>query len=163
MQIGRFKVITAKLRRLIEIDEDEAIKGTIKFGRREREPDEAGNRFSRSPNFLIPVPPSERPVSAEGRVAFHFKHTFVVKKAHYSNSTALSTGTLVTSGDKESFTTDAGNHERYISRESAVAAITPGDYDAAPRRTCYPRITATSTIRALAQSRSWMRTSSPTA
>lgn len=129
MQTGRFKVITAKLRRFIEIDEEEAIKGTIKFGRREREPDEAGNRFSRSPNFLIPVPPSERPVSAEGRVAFHFKHTFVVKKARYSNSTALSTGTLLTSGDKESFTTDAGNHERYISRESAVAAITPGDYD----------------------------------
>lgn len=129
MQTGRFKVITANVRRMIDIEEDEALRGTIKFGRRNLELEEKGSRFFRTPNFFIPVPPSERPVSAEGRVAFHFKHTFVVKKARYANSTALSTGTLVTSGDKESFTTDAGNHERYISRESAVAAITPGDYD----------------------------------
>ncbi len=129
MQTGRFNVITAKLRRYIEIDEKEALEGTIKFGCRSQDLEETGSRFSRTPNFLIPVPPSERPVSAEGRVAFHFKHTFVVKKARYANSTALSTGILVTSGDSESFNTDAGNHERYISRENAVAAITPGNYD----------------------------------
>lgn len=130
MHTGHIKVMTAKLRQFIDIDEELALVGTIKFGRRPaKELEETGGRFDRKPTFAVPTPCSDRPVSADGRVAFHFKHTFVVKKAQYPGSTKSNRDSLVVSGDGEGHSTDAAEHERYISREDAVMTITAAAYD----------------------------------
>lgn len=123
------KVITAKVRQFIEIEEREALVGTIKFGRPAFDHEqEKGGRFARKPNFAIPGLCPDRPISVTGHVAMHFKHTLVVKKARYGG-TGPRSNALILTGDSDGFETDAADHERYISREGAVMAITAAAYD----------------------------------
>lgn len=123
--------LTAKMKRFLELEEHEALVGTIKFGRTriDTEKKVAGGRFARSPNFMIPCPRPERPVSSDGRVTFHFSHSFVVKQAPGPTKGKSKSTALTLAGDGEGYSTDAADHERYITREGAVMPITAGAYD----------------------------------
>lgn len=130
------RVLTEKVRKFIEIEEEEALVGTIKFRRPKLDPEsEKGSRFARTPNLGIPGLCPDRPVSIDGRVAFHLKHTFVVKKASYGSKQngkepgAANAVALVVSGDSDGFSTDAADHESYISRQGAAITITAAQYD----------------------------------
>ena len=124
-------LLTAKMKLFLELNEHEALVGTIKFGRPRIDPEKkvVGGRFTRSPNFTIPCPRSERPASSDGRVAFHFSHSFVVKQASRPIKGTSRSTALTFAGDGEGHATDAADHERYISREGAMMPITAGAYD----------------------------------
>lgn len=133
-------ILTEKLKKFIDLEEEDSLLGTIRYKKPKRDPEkEKGSRFLIAPNFASPACYDERPISADGRVAFHFKHTFVVKKP------AASTGKqgkrrnarLAVTGDKDAAVSskvsghpaDAAGYEAYISRPEAVMSITAQAYE----------------------------------
>jgi len=133
-------VLTEKLKRFIELEDENALLGTIRYKRPKRDPEkEKGSRFLIAPNFGYPTCFDERPISVEGRVAFHFKHTFVVKRAAgpADRNVKGSKNRLAVTGDKDAashaeargYSTDAAGYEAYISRPEAVMSITAQAFD----------------------------------
>lgn len=132
--------LTEKLKKFIELEEEDSLIGTIRYRKPKRDPEkEGGSRFLIAPNFANPACYDERPISADGRVAFNFKHTFVVKKpaALTEKQGKRRKVRLTVTGDKDAAISskvgghpaDAAGYEAYISRPEAVMSITAQAYD----------------------------------
>ena len=126
--LGPIGHCSAKLRRAIEIDEEEALLGTVRIRRRPKGPDEpkakgAGRRFVLEPHFAIPGPFSTRPVAPDGRVSFHFSRD-IVSKAPDGGSILSSA-----SGVRRLSSAAPADHDSYIARPGALMAISPEAFD----------------------------------
>lgn len=135
----KVRVMTKKVMKFVELEDEECLLRTIKFKRPTLDPEkDKGSRFTRAPNFAVPCCYDERPVSADGRVSFHFKHTLVVKRrtevGEHAQSDKVS---LVVTGDKDvrrtktatRHYTDAADNESYISRPGAVMTVAAAAFD----------------------------------
>lgn len=89
----------------------------------EKQKNGGGGRFHRAPDFSVPGPFSERPMSADGRVSFHFSRDIVTK--------AADGGSMITwaSGNKQLTSTASAEHDKYVSREDAVMTISAAEFD----------------------------------
>lgn len=115
---------SAALRKLLEIEEEEALGGKIKIKRQLLHTAQQGSRWKRSPCFNVPGPFSEgRPVSAQGRVSFHYAQDTVCKGP---NGTSL-----ITSGrGTKALTANAlADHDSYVSREGAVLTVSASAFE----------------------------------
>lgn len=124
---------SAKLRRRLEIEEEEALSFQIKV-RRRRPEDElvkgaSGGRWHASPSFGTPGPFSSRPKSPEGFVSFHYAITTVSKNLNGKSVVSSSRG-MVSETDRSS-----GDHDKYVCRDGAVMTIGPTAYDKYAART----------------------------
>lgn len=123
--LGPIGQLSASLRAALEIEEEEALRGTIKIRRpklSEEERKKSGGRFTLLPDFTIPGPYHSRPISAEGRVSFHFARDIVTR--------TLDGGSQIkwASGGKRLGKGAAAAHGHYIERDGAVA-ISPAQFD----------------------------------
>ncbi len=122
--IGR---CSAKLRRRLEIEEEEALAFRIKIRRRQPEDELAknasGGRWVAEPNFATPGPFASRPESPQGFVSFHWGLT-TVSKSPSGKSVVTSSRGLV----NETYRT-LGDHDEYVARPGAVMTIGPAEYD----------------------------------
>lgn len=116
-----------KLRRKLEIEEEEALAFCIKV--RRRKPDEErpqktkGGRWFIAPDFSVPGPFWHRPLSPEGRVTFHFAWTIVSRSGSGGSVVSDSRGRVSESQRSIS------EHDHYVSRDGAVLTIGPAKYD----------------------------------
>ena len=138
-------ILTEKLKKFIELEEEDSLLGTIRDRKPKRDLEkEKGSRFLIAPNFANPACYDERPISSDGRVAFHFKHTFVVKKpaAPAEQQGKRRKARLAVTGDKDAairskasgHPADAAGYETYISRPEAVMSILPSAAIVSPGR-----------------------------
>jgi len=116
--------LSASIRAILSIEEEEALLGRIRIkGRRaEKDDKKKGGRWHRPASFDIPGPFSVRPISPSGTTSFHFSMIPVTRGADKS---------LVLNVDgKMRLSPDAlADHDKYISRPGAVEAISPSDFD----------------------------------
>lgn len=126
--LGPIGHCSAKVRRALEIEEEEALKGYVRVRRKPPAEDDkqkkgGGGRFHVAPNFAIPGPFYDRPMSADGRVSFHFSRDIVTK--------AADGGSLITwaSGNKQLTSTASAEHDSYVSRKDAVMTISAAEFD----------------------------------
>ena len=127
--LGPIGMISADIRRIIEIKEDEAILGVVKRKRKlqndEKEKRQtAGGRFVLLPNFAVPGPFADRPLSGAGHVTFHFARDVVTKGPGGCSILHASTGT------KKLSSSAPADHDSYVARSEAVMALTAADFDA---------------------------------
>ncbi|MCW2370050.1 MobA/MobL family protein [Sphingobium sp. B11D3D] len=123
--LGPIGHCSAKLRRAVAVEEEAALRWTIRIP---HDPDQEkkasmGGRFMIAPSFNVPGPfASIRPTSAEGRVTFHFSEQTVTKLA--------SGGSLITSarGHKLLGGNAAAKHDRYVARPDAVLTISASKF-----------------------------------
>ncbi|MEI4509206.1 MobA/MobL family protein [Sphingopyxis sp. CCNWLW253] len=122
--IGR---CSKKLRRMLEIEEEQALAWRIKIPKRAMD-DELqarikGGRWIIPPSFSVPGPFWHRPTSPEGHVSFHFRWTTVTRN---SDGKSVVSDTRGKAREKESH---PGDHDKYIAREGAVMTIGPAEFD----------------------------------
>ncbi len=126
--LGPIGHCSARLRRLLAIEEEEALGRTVRVRRdvrdavRDRKPH--GNRWSRSPNFAVPGAFHQRFVSADGKVTFNFTFEPVSKTSDGGCQIKTSEGTrrLEAGAPKD--------HDAYIDRPGAVeVTISPDGFD----------------------------------
>lgn len=127
--LGPIGMISADIRRIIEIKEEEAILGVVKRKRKLRKEEKekrqaAGGRFVLLPNFAVPGPFADRPLSGAGHVTFHFSRDVVTKAPGGSSILHASTGT------KKLSSFAPADHDSYVARSEAVMALTAADFDA---------------------------------
>lgn len=118
--IGR---CSARLRRLLEIEEEMALQWKVKIIAPERSQHSSGRRWLLPASLGVPGPFSSRPVSADGKVSFHFSHETVTK----------GTGgiSILVSGSRRRHlgAAAAAEHEAYITRPEAVPTITAAEFE----------------------------------
>lgn len=124
--LGPIGHCSAKLRRLIEIEEEHALGFTVLIKPEARDAAArhgGGNRWTSLPSFSVPSPFHHRPVSAEGKVAFHFELTTV--------SRATTGGSQITTagGIKRPTASSPAQHDAYVGRPDAVMTISAADFD----------------------------------
>ncbi len=126
--LGPIGHCSARLRRLLAIEEEEALGRTVRVRRdvrdavRDREP--RGNRWSRSPNFAVPGAFHQRFVSADGKVTFNFTFEPVSKTSDGGCQIKTSEGTRRLEAGA------AKDHDAYIDRPGAVeVTISPDGFD----------------------------------
>lgn len=126
--LGPIGHCSGRLRRLLAIEEEEALGRTVRVRRdvrdavRDRKPH--GNRWSRSPDFAVPGAFHQRFVSADGKVTFDFTFEPVSKTSDGSCKIKTSKGTrrLEAGAPKD--------HDAYIDRPGAVeVTISPDGFD----------------------------------
>ncbi len=122
--IGR---CSKKLRRMLEIEEEQALAWRIKIPKRVLEDEHRarikGGRWIIPPNFSVPGPFWHRPTSPEGHVSFHFRWTTVTRNSDGKSVVSDTRGKV---REKESH---PGDHDKYIAREGAVMTIGPAEFD----------------------------------
>lgn len=116
-----------KLRRKLEIEEEEALAWRIKVRRRNVDDEPSvggkGGRWYTAPNFAVPGPFGDRPISPDGHVSFHFAITTVSKSSSGKSVVADSRG-KVSETDRS-----PGDHDKYVARDGAVMTIGPAEFD----------------------------------
>lgn len=126
--LGPIGHCSARLRRLLAIEEEEALGRTVRVRRdvrdavRDRKP--RGNRWSRSPDFAVPGAFHQRFVSVDGKVTFSFTFEAVSKTSDGGCQIKTSEGTrrLEAGAPKD--------HDAYIDRPGAVeVTISPDGFD----------------------------------
>lgn len=134
--LGPIGHCSASLRRLLAIEEEEALGRTVRIRVRDRDGDERGNRWSRAANFHVPGAFHGRYVSADGRVTFHFEVAAISKTS--DGGCRITTS----KGNKRLAIGAPAEHDGYIERAGAVeTAIAPASFDGYAARE-----TATETI-----------------
>lgn len=118
---------SAKLRRKLQIEEEEALIGRIRI-RRSNFDDQInektkGGRWHVDPDFAVPGPFWHRPTSPDGRVSFHYAWTVVSRSASGKSVVTDSRGRVSETGRS------IGDHDEYVSRDGAVMTIGPADFD----------------------------------
>jgi len=116
-----------KLRRKLEIEEEEALAWRIKVRSADADDEPTrgskGGRWSIAPNLAVPGPFGERPISPDGRVSFHFAITTVSRSPSGKSVVADSRG-KVSETDRS-----PGDHDKYVARDGAVMTIGPAEFD----------------------------------
>jgi len=115
-----------KLRRKLEIEEEEALAWRIKIPRRNVDEPTSGGKGGRwyiAPNFAVPGPFGDRPTSPDGHVSFHFAITTVSRSSSGKSIVADSRG-KVSETDRS-----PGEHDKYVARDGAVMTIGPAEFD----------------------------------
>jgi hypothetical protein len=116
-----------RLRRKLEIEEEQALGWRVKVQRRDDSTEVAnagkGGRWHIAPTFAVPGPFGNRPTSPEGHVSFHFAWTTVSKSPNGKSVVADSRG-KVSETDRA-----PGDHDKYIARDGAVMTIGPAEFD----------------------------------
>lgn len=116
-----------KLRRKLDIEEEQALAWRVKVRRRDDSPEVANagksGRWNLPPTFAVPGPFGNRPTSPEGHVSFHFAWTTVSKSPNGKSVVADSRG-KVSETDRS-----PGDHDKYIARDGAVMTIGPAEFD----------------------------------
>ncbi|WP_267434389.1 MobA/MobL family protein [Sphingomonas sp. GM_Shp_1] len=123
--LGPIGHCSARLRRLLAIEEEEALGRTVRVRRnvrdavRDRKP--RGNRWSRSPDFAVPGAFHQRFVSVDGKVTFNFTFEAVSKTSDGGCQIKTSEGTrrLEAGAPK--------HHDAYIDRPEAVEVTISAD------------------------------------
>lgn len=126
--LGPIGHLSADIRRYIEIEEDEAILGVVKIKRRPRKDDKeqrqtAGGRFLLAPDFAVPGPFSERPMSAAGHVSFHLSRDIVTRGPGGSSILHAASGT------KQLSSSAPADHDSYVARPGAVMALSAAEFE----------------------------------
>lgn len=125
--LGPIGHCSAKLRRLLEIKEEEALGGTVRVRKRAKDAASGtaarGNRWKRPADFAVPGAFHTRFVSADGKAPFHCSLEAVSKTG--AGGCKISTA----QGSKRLASSAPANHNRYIERPEAVAAIEPAGFD----------------------------------
>lgn len=126
--LGPIGHCSARLRRLLAIEEEEALGRAVRVRRnvrdavKDRKP--RGNRWSRSPNFAVPGAFHQRFVSADGKVTFNFTFEPVSKTSDGGCQIKTSEGTRRLEAGA------AKDHDAYIDRPGAVeVTISPDGFD----------------------------------
>lgn len=126
--LGPIGHCSARLRRALAIEEEEALGRTVRVRKdmRDQVKDRKarGNRWSRSPNFAVPGAFHERFVSAVGKVTFHFEFQAISKTSDG--------GCRITTpeGSKRLAVGAPAAHDAYIDRPEAVeVTISPDGFD----------------------------------
>lgn len=126
--LGPIGHLSADIRRFLAIEEEEALFGVVKIKRRlkndekeKRQP--AGGRFMLVPDFAIPGPFADRPMSTNGHVSFHFSRDIVTKGP--GGSSILHAA----SGARRLSSSAPADHDSYVARPEAVMALTAADFD----------------------------------
>lgn len=123
--------VTEKLKRRIAIDEEEMLRGTIRFGRPRKPVEEErapANRWELPASFDVPVPDTRRP-SKNGKRSFHFNLSYVSKTRARKPGSKKVEIVLAESGGPKAVFTDAAEHDSYITREDAVMTISAAAYE----------------------------------
>ena len=126
--LGPIGHLSAKVRRYLEIDEEEAILGKITIKRKRRDDQKekrqsGGGRFMLAPDFTVPGPFSTRPTSALGQVSFHFSRHVVTKGPAGTSILHAAAGAPRLSS------TAPADHDSYVSRPGAVMVFTAANFD----------------------------------
>ncbi|OWQ98363.1 MobA/MobL family protein [Sphingopyxis witflariensis] len=126
--LGPIGHLSAEVRKLLEIDEEEALLGKVRKKRKPTKDDEktrkaSGGRFTQEPDFSFPGPFSDRPVSANGRVSLHFSRDVVTKGANGSSILHLA------AGPKRLTPSAPADHDNYVSRPEAVMTISAANFE----------------------------------
>lgn len=117
---------SVKLRRILEIEEEEALRFRIRVRRQpanEKQAKNQGGRWFREPKLGVPGPFGERPTSPLGHVSFHYGITVVSRGADGKSIVSDSRGRV-----SETERTP-GDHDEYVARPGAVMTIGPAEYD----------------------------------
>ena len=125
--LGPIGHCSAKLRRLLEIEEEKALGRTVRVRKdaKDRATNTAagGNRWKRPADFAVPGAFHTRFVSADGKATFHCSLEAVSKSC--DGGCKISTA----QGSKRLASGAPADHNRYIERPGAVAAIEPAGFD----------------------------------
>lgn len=118
--IGR---CSARLRRLLEIEEELALQWKVKIIAPNGSQHSSGRRWLLPASLGVPGPFSSRPVSADGKVSFHFSHETVTKGPGGSS--------ILVSGSRRRHlgAAAAAEHEAYITRPEAVPTISAAEFE----------------------------------
>lgn len=124
--------VSTALRRFLVRQEEEAIVGSVRFGRANRKDEVEGrgraamrNRWRQPIDLRLPAPLPGRPVAADGKTSFHFRCTSV------SKTRDLSTGAAARDGGSNSSAGGANaalNFERYVTADWA-REVTPAGFE----------------------------------
>src|SRR5690606_10499738 len=115
---------SAKLRRLLQIDEEQALRWKVKSTWKwEESKERRGGRWVTRPCFDVVGPFSSRPVSTLGHVSFHFSHEAVAKGVG-GRSVLLSA-----SGRNSLAASTPAEHDNYVSRPDAVLTVSAAEFD----------------------------------
>lgn len=122
--LGPIGHCSAKLRRVLEIDEEAALGRTVRVRKPAQERTETGNRWARAANFGVPGAFHSRFVSSDDMVTFHFEVQAVSKTAN--GGCKISTP----QGSRRLASGAPAEHDAYIERPGAVErTITPASFD----------------------------------
>lgn len=122
--LGPIGHCSARVRKLLQIEEEQALRWKVKV---RRDPDGAkgarGRRWVVVPQFGVPGPFSSRPLSPLGYVSFHFSQETVSKGP--GGVSIISSAR----GSKNLAPEAAADHDRYATREEAVLTVSAAEFD----------------------------------
>lgn len=124
---------SAKLRRLLSLEEEEIGKPSIRIKDQAKQAasnsSARGNRFTRVADFSVPGTFGGRFISTDGRSTFHFSLEPVSKTADGGCRITSARGTAALAKNA------TAEHDSYLGRDGAVLAITPANFDGYAVRT----------------------------